>query len=144
MVNMRVRVGILTNQTRETSFQQYARSRFLWNTLRASSSTVCLSIPLSGIWPYFRSTRPNRFALPPYERTCRQQNAVTHFDRHFTPFSRFEIINYFGGNGSGEYFSSKRKFSSSVHLSPNHTRLENWNKVMILFQAAEVNGLTDD
>lgn len=47
MVNMRVRVGILTNQTRETSFQQYARSRFLWNTLRASSSTVCLSIPLS-------------------------------------------------------------------------------------------------
>lgn len=44
---MRVRVGILTNQTRETSFQQYARSRFLWNTLRASSSTVCLSIPLS-------------------------------------------------------------------------------------------------
>lgn len=66
--------------------------------------------------------------LPSHERTCRQQNAVTYFDRHFTPFSRFEITNYFGGNGPGEYFSSKRKFffrSISRRIIP-----ENWIKVM--------------
>lgn len=85
MVNMRVRVGILTNQTRETSFQQYARSRFLWNTLRASSLTVCLSIPLSGIWPYFRSTRPNRFSLPMSARVANRMllHTLIAISRHF-------------------------------------------------------------
>lgn len=65
---------------------------------------------------------------------CYTLIAISRFNRCF----EIPIINYFDGfeeNGPDEYFSKydffHRNENFPVHLSPNHIRLEIWNKVMI-------------
>lgn len=65
---------------------------------------------------------------------CYTLIAISRFNRCF----EIRIINYFDGfeeNGPDEYFSKYDFFrwneNFPVHLSPNHIRLEIWNKVMI-------------
>lgn len=73
---------------------------------------------------------------------------LLHFDRYFTLQSwRFEIrelyllFRWIRGKWTRRIFFEI--WFSGPSPAESHSK-KNWNKVMILFQAAEVNGLTDD